>query len=210
MHALRLEREDAPFRPATVDRPVPGTGEVLVRIKASGVNPLDLKIRAGKAAHARQPLPAILGMDLAGVIEEVGPGVADWRIGDAVYGFTGGVAGVQGSLAEFAAVDALLLARIPDGFGMREAAAIPLAFITAWEGLVDRVGVQAHQKVLIQGAGRVGYMAIQIARAFGAQVFATGDGRSVPDIAVATIEDAYEAVHSGTARGSVVIDVSEW
>jgi NADPH2:quinone reductase len=95
---------------------------------------------------------------------------------------TGGVAGLQGSLAEFAAVDALLLARTPGNLGMREAAALPLVFITAWEGLVDRAGVQAHQKVLIQGAGGVGYMAIQIARAFGANVFVTDDARKIKDI----------------------------
>jgi NADPH:quinone reductase len=182
MRALLLEHEDAPFRTVTVDRPAPKAGQVLVGVRASSVNPLDLKIRSGKAAHAKHPLPAILGMELAGVVEQVGPGVNEFRAGDAVYGLTGGVAGLQGSLAEFAAVDAALLAKIPSGFGMREAAAIPLAFITAWEGLVDRAAVQAHQKVLIQGAGRVGYMAIQIARAFGAEVFATGSARTSQDI----------------------------
>ena len=182
MRALLLEHQDAPFRTVTVDRPVPKVGQVLVRIKASSVNPLDLKIRSGNAAHAKQPFPAVLGMELAGVVEQVGPGVNEFQTGDAVYGLTGGVAGLQGSLAEFAAVDAALLAKIPTGFGMREAAAIPLAFITAWEGLVDRAAVQAHQKVLVQGAGRVGYMAIQIARAFGAEVFATGSARTSQDI----------------------------
>jgi NADPH:quinone reductase len=181
MQALLLEHENAPFRTVTVDRPVPQSGQVLVRIEASGVNPLDLKIRSGNAPHAKHALPAILGMDLAGVVEQVGPGVAGFRTGDAVYGLTGGVGGLQGTLAEFAAVDAALLATIPSNLGMREAAAIPLAFITAWEGLVDRARVQAHQKVLIQGAGRVGYMAIQIARAFGAEVFATG-ARNIQDI----------------------------
>jgi NADPH:quinone reductase len=182
MRALLLEHEDAPFRVVTVDSPVPKAGQVLVRIEASSVNPLDLKIRSGHAAHAKQPLPAILGVELAGVVEQVGPGVTAFSTGNAVYGLTGGVAGLQGSLAEFAAVDAALLAKIPSGFGMREAAAIPLAFITAWEGLVDRAAVQAHQRVLIQGAGRVGYMAIQIARAFGAEVFATGSAHSTQDI----------------------------
>jgi NADPH:quinone reductase len=144
-----------------------------VRIKASGVNPLDIKIRNGSAPHAGHPLPGILGMDLAGIVESVGPGVTTFKAGDAVYGMTGGVGGLQGSLADFAAVDADLLAETPTVFGMREAAALPLVFITAWEGLVDRAAVQARQKVLIQGAGGVGHMAIQIARAFGAEVFAT-------------------------------------
>lgn len=172
MDALVLERENTPFRHVKVLRPTAGAGQVLVRIKASGVNPLDIKIRNGSAPHARHPLPGVLGMDLAGIVESPGPGVTAFKAGDAVYGLTGGVGGLQGSLAEFAAVDADLLARMPTAFGMREAAALPLAFITAWEGLVDRAAVQARQKVLIQGAGGVGHMAIQIARAFGAEVFA--------------------------------------
>ena len=140
---------------------------------ASGVNPLDLKIRAGAAEHARHPLPAILGIDMAGVVAAVGPGVSAFRVGDEVYGMTGGVGGVQGSLAEYAAVDASLLALKPAHFSMREAASLPLVFITAWEGLVDRAQVSAGQTVPVQGgAGGVGSMVIQIACAFGATVFA--------------------------------------
>jgi NADPH:quinone reductase len=175
MQAAVLENHGAPFRLTDVARPVPHAGQVLVRIMASGVNPLDLKIRAGAAEHARHPLPAILGIDLAGVVEAVGPEVTDFRVGDEVYGMTGGVGGVQGSLAQYAAVDASLLALKPSHFSMREAASLPLVFITAWEGLVDRAHVHAGQTVLVQGgAGGVGSIAIQIARAFGAKVFATG------------------------------------
>jgi len=177
MQVLILDREKAPFRRSTVQRPVPGKGQVLVRVKASGVNPLDIKISNGAAPHARHPFPAILGMDLAGIVDEVGPGVSSFKVGDAVYGLVGGIGGHQGSLAEFAAVDADLLAPMPARLSMREAATLPLVFITAWEGLVDRAGVVAPQKVLIQGAGGVGNMAIQIARAFGAEVFATGSVR---------------------------------
>ncbi len=174
MRALALEHYGAPFTLAEVTRPSTNASQVLVRIKASGVNPLDTKIRAGNADHARVTLPAILGMDLAGIVEAVGAGVTSFRPGDEVYGMTGGVGGLQGSLAEFAAVDADLLAIKPANLSMREAAALPLVFITAWEGLVDRAHVHAGQKVLIHaGAGGVGHMAVQIARAFGAQVFAT-------------------------------------
>ena len=180
MLAALLDGPEAPFRLAEVAKPVPRPGEVLVRIKASGVNPLDLKIRAGQAAHARQSLPAVLGIDLAGIVEEPGPGVSGFSRGDAVFGMTGGVGGLQGSLAEYAAVDADLLARQPTGLSMREAAALPLIFITAWEGLVDRARVAAGQKVLIHGgAGGVGHVAVQIARAFGAEVFATGSAKSL-------------------------------
>jgi NADPH:quinone reductase len=175
MHAAVLDGPRLPFRLASVERPRPKRGEVLVRIKASGVNPLDLKIRAGEAPHARQPLPAVLGIDLAGTVEAVGPEVSAFRRGDEVYGMTGGVGGVQGSLAEFAAVDADLLAPKPANLTMREAAALPLVFITAWEGLVDRARVAAGRKVLVHGgAGGVGHIAVQLARSLGAIVFATG------------------------------------
>jgi NADPH2:quinone reductase len=182
MRILLLEHAGGPFVETLVNRPVPQAGQLLVRICASGVNPLDIKIRSGHAPHARQPLPAVLGLDLAGVVEQAGPGVVDFQRGDPVFGLTGGVGGLQGSLAEFAAVDAQLVAKIPEGLSMREAAALPLSFITAWEGLVDRAAVQARQKVLVQGAGGVGHMAIQIARAFGADVFATSSSRRQQEI----------------------------
>jgi len=179
MQAAVLDSHGAAFRVARVAQPDPQPGQVLVRIKASAVNPLDLKIRAGQAAHARQPLPAILGIDLAGIVEAVGDGVTAFKPGDEVYGMTGGVGGLQGSLAEYAAVDANLLAPKPANLAMRETAALPLIFITAWEGLVDRAAVHAGQKVLVHGgAGGVGHIAIQIARAFGAEVFATGSAAS--------------------------------
>jgi NADPH2:quinone reductase len=93
---------------------------------------------------------------------------------------TGGVGGSPGSLAEYAAVDASLLAMKPASLSMREAAALPLIFITAWEGLVDRANVRAGQRVLVLGAGGVGHMVIQIAKAFGAEVFAV-DGPTKTD-----------------------------
>ncbi|MES2399499.1 MAG: zinc-dependent alcohol dehydrogenase family protein [Pseudomonadota bacterium] len=175
MQALVLESPQGAFKPRMVPRPRPEAGQVLVRIHASGVNPLDTKIRAGAAAHAQHPLPAVLGMDLAGVVDDVGPGVSRVQVGDEVYGFTGGIGGLQGSLAQYAAVDVRLIARKPANLTMREAAAVPLVFITAWEGLVDRANVRSGHKVLVHGgAGGVGHMAVQLARARGADVFATG------------------------------------
>lgn len=85
----------------------------------------------------------MLGIDLAGIVETVGDGVTAFRQGDEVYGMTGGVGALQGSLAQYAAVDADLLAPKPANLTMREAAAIPLIFITAWEGLVDRAAVHS-------------------------------------------------------------------
>lgn len=175
MQAAVLDAPNAPFRVASIARPSPEAGQVLVRIVASGVAPLDTKIHAGQAAHARHPLPNILGMDMAGVVESVGPGVSGFRRGDEVYGLTGGVGGLQGSLAQYAAVDADLLAAKPANLTMREAASLPLNIITAWEGLIDRAQVHSGQTALIQGgAGGVGHIAAQIARARGARVFATG------------------------------------
>ena len=174
MKALILISFGAPYEIADMPQPQPKKGEVLVKIMASGVNPLDLKIKAGQAAHAKMTPPAILGIDMAGVVVATGEGVTTFASGDEVYGMTGGVAGVQGSLAEYAAVDASLLAKKPANLTMREAAALPLIFITAWEGLVDRAGVSPGMTVLVHGgAGGVGHIAIQLAKARGAEVFTT-------------------------------------
>lgn len=179
MRAAVLEAHGRPFRLTTLPRPVPAPGQVLVRIAASGTNPLDTKIHAGTAAHARHPLPAILGLDLAGTVEALGPGETRFAPGDEVFGMAGGVGGHQGSLAEYAAVDADLLAHKPGNLDMREASGLPLVFITAWEGLVDKMAVRAGQTVLVHGgAGGVGRMVVQLARAYGAEVFATGSAAS--------------------------------
>jgi NADPH2:quinone reductase len=175
MRALIVDdAQTATFRTAEIPRPEPTANQVLVQIKASGVNPLDSKIRTGKAPHAQQVLPAVLGTDLAGIVEAVGSDVSAFQVGDEVYGFTGGIGGLQGSLAEFAAVDADLLAKKPTNLTFREAAALPLVFLTAWEGLVDAANVREGQTVLVLGgSGGVGHVAVQIAKARGANVFAT-------------------------------------
>lgn len=175
MMAAVLDTYGGPFRLTEVLRPSPGPGQALIRIASSGINPLDTKIRAGTADHARQALPAILGIDMAGKVESLGVGVRHFKPGDEVFGMTGGVGGHQGTLAEYAAVDADLLAHKPSNLSMREASVLPLVFITAWEGLVDHMAVHAgHTVLVLGGAGGVGRMAIQIARARGAQVSATG------------------------------------
>ncbi len=174
MRAALVTQPDGPFQTVALPRPVVREGEVLVRVLASALNPLDGKVHTGQAPHARQPLPAVLGIEMAGVVEAVGPG-APWVPGDRVMGMVGGVGGRQGTLAEFVAVDARLLAPLPRGWAPREAATLPLAFITAWEGLVDRARIQAGQTVLVQaGAGGVGAFAVQLALAQGAVVWATG------------------------------------
>lgn len=175
MRALILDNYDgAPFRDARIELSAPAHGQVQVKIHASGVNPIDYKIRTGQAPYAMPELPAVLGTDLAGEVVAVGAGVSTFAVGDQVYGLTGGVRGLQGSLAEYANVDSALLALKPKNLSMREAAALPLVALTAWEGLVDRANVQAGQKVLVQGgSGGVGHLVVQIAKALGAEVFAT-------------------------------------
>ena len=180
MFAAVAEVAQAPLVVRPVSRPAPGQGQVLIKVHAVGVNPLDTKIAAGGGAHARQPLPAILGIDLAGTVVELGEGVDTFAPGDDVFGMAGGIGGHQGALAEYIVVDARLIAPKPRSLSMREAAALPLVFITAWEGLVDRANVRAGQRVLIHGgAGGVGQMAVQIAKARGAEVYATGSATSL-------------------------------
>src|SRR5215813_14058998 len=174
MAAYIVEEAGGNFRKIDLPRPVLRPNHVLVRIEDSGVKPLDTKIRAGRAAHAKQPLPAVLGVDMAGIVKEVGPGVTEFSRGDEVYGMVGGVGGLQGTLAEFIGVDTDLLAHKPKNLSMRQAAALPLVAITAWEALVDRAHVGADQTALIHAvAGGVGHVAVQLARAYGAKVFAT-------------------------------------
>ncbi|UOA32728.1 Alcohol dehydrogenase [Sulfitobacter sp. DSM 110093] len=168
---------DAPFVEADLPRPMVTPGHVVLRVKATSVNTIDTMIKgAGKDLPLSPDLPAVLGMDFAGVIEEVGEGVTGFAVGDEVYGCAGGLADLQGALAEFMRADARLIAHKPKTLSMREAAALPLVGITAWEGL-QRAGVSADQKVLVQGgAGGVGHLAVQLARHLGADVSATGTG----------------------------------
>ncbi len=215
MQAAIADSVGAAFRLTEVPVPEPGPGQILVRIHNSGVNPLDLKIKAGEAAHARQPLPAILGIDLAGTVERLGPGVTGFASGDAVWGMAGGVGGLQGSLAEFAAVDVRLVAHKPDRLSMREAATLPLAAVTAWEGLVERSEVAAGDRVLVIGAaGGVGQVVVQIAGARGATAYGIGPAKAadylrslgcVP-IERGTPVEAYVGEMTGGAGFDVVYD----
>ncbi|MBC3842127.1 zinc-dependent alcohol dehydrogenase family protein [Streptacidiphilus sp. 4-A2] len=216
MRALVLRELDTPLELAEIATPQAGPGQVLVRIHASGVNPLDTKIRVGQADHAHRVLPAVPGLDLAGTVEAVGEGVERFTPSDEVFGMTGGVGDIQGSLAEYAAVDARLLAHKPRNLTMSQAAALPLVTITAWEGLVDRAGIRAGHKVLVHGgAGGIGHVAVQIALAHNAEVFATGGPRSqrtikelgaIPIDYTATDVATYVADHTGGEGFDIVFD----
>jgi len=167
---------DADFQLSDMPQPTAAPGQVLVQIAASSVNTVDTMIRQmGQEELPLSPdLPALLGMDFAGTVEAVGEGVNNFAPGDAVFGCAGGLADLPGTLAEYIAADARLIAKMPESLSMREAAALPLVGITAYEGLV-RANVQPGQKVLVHGgAGGVGHVALQLARYLGAEVYATG------------------------------------
>jgi len=165
------------FEAAEVEKPQVSTGHVLVKIAATSVNTVDTMIRQmGKDLPFSPDTPATLGMDFAGTIEAVGDGVERFSIGDEVYGCAGGLADLPGTLAEYISADARLIAHKPQSISMREAAALPLVGITAYEGLV-RAGVKQGQKVLVHGgSGGVGHVALQLAKYFGAEVYSTGGG----------------------------------
>lgn len=179
MKAMTLNEygADARFRMTQIEAPVVKAGHVIVRVAATSVNTIDTMIRAmGKDLPLSPDLPAVLGMDFAGTVEEVGEGVSDFAPGDEVYGCAGGLADLQGALAELMLADARLIAHKPKSLSMREAAALPLVGITAYEGL-QRAGIHAGQKVLVHGgSGGVGHVAVQLAKHFGSAVYATCAG----------------------------------
>ncbi len=148
--------------------------EILVQLKAAGINPIDTKIRRRGTFYPDQ-MPAILGCDGAGIVQQVGSGVTKFKPGDEVYFCAGGL-GKQdtGNYAEYTVVDESLVAIKPVSVSFAEAAAAPLVLITAWESLYDRSRLEAGQKVLIHaGAGGVGHVAIQLAKLKGAEVATT-------------------------------------
>jgi NADPH:quinone reductase len=149
------------------------TTEMLVQLKAAGVNPIDTKLRQ-RGTFYPDRMPAILGCDGAGIVTAVGSAVTRFQIGDAVYFCNGGLGGHPGNYAEWAIVDEKFAARKPETLSFAQAAAAPLVLITAWEALFDRGRLQAGQTVLIHaGAGGVGHVAIQLAHWQGAQVCTT-------------------------------------
>ncbi|MEL6493875.1 MAG: zinc-dependent alcohol dehydrogenase family protein [Cyanobacteria bacterium J06623_7] len=169
--------EDAKFEPVEIEKPQVKAGHVLVKIAASSVNTVDTMIRKmGKDLPLSPDAPAILGMDFAGTVDAVGDGVSTYSLGDEVYGCAGGLADLPGTLADYIVADANLIAHKPKNLSMREAAALPLVAITAYEGLT-RAGIKQGQKVLVHGgSGGVGHVALQLAKHFGADVYSTGGG----------------------------------
>ncbi|MGL4858921.1 MAG: alcohol dehydrogenase catalytic domain-containing protein [Enterobacteriaceae bacterium] len=190
MKAVIAQTQGTPDVLQLVELPQPHAkaGQILVRVKASGLNPIDIKVRKLQLPMTPQHFPAVLHSDFSGVVEAVGESVSAFKPGDEVYGFAGGYRGptedVPGSLAEYIAVDAQLISLKPAAVDFRQAAAIPLVATTAWLALHDKVSVTPSTRLLIQGgAGGVGYMAVQIAKAAGAKVITTVSNEKSAELA---------------------------
>jgi NADPH:quinone reductase len=162
------------FEERDVEKPHPGAGEVLIRVVAAGTNPVDAKFRAAGGSVGLEA-PIVLGADISGVVEELGPGVTDLAPDDEVY-YTPEVLGPgsNGAYAEYHVVKANIVAKKPASLSHEAAAAVPLAGGTAYEAIVRRLALRVGETILIHGgAGGVGSFAVQIAKAAGARILAT-------------------------------------
>ncbi|MBT3155220.1 zinc-binding dehydrogenase [Streptomyces sp. CHD11] len=172
MELVRFGDADTAFATRELPRPTPGPGQVLVRVEATSVNPLDLQTRRGDYRD-QVALPAVIGNDVSGVVVETGPGAGDFQTGDEVWYLAPIFAG-QGTYAEFHVVDQALVARKPAALSHVEAAGLALVGVTVWEALVERAGTRVGERVLVHGgAGGVGSVAVQLAGALGAEVVTT-------------------------------------
>jgi len=160
-----------------VPRPAPGEGEVLLRVKAAGVGPWDALIRSGHSVLP-QPLPLTLGSDVSGLVEEVGAGISQFHVGDAVFGATN--ARFTGGYAAYAIAAAAKLAKMPERLGFIDAAAIPVVACTAWQMVFEHGAVDGTKRVIVHGeAGNVGAYAVQLAKRAAREVIATARSDSL-------------------------------
>jgi NADPH2:quinone reductase len=177
MYAMIIEETGGPevLRYAPMPTPVPGEGQVLIKVAYAGVNPADWKNRQGLlAAYRPYYFPYIIGFDAAGEVAGIGPGVSGFAVGDRVFTPTDHGQGGQGSYAQYTLANADRVAHVPEALGLDQAAALPVAALTAWQGLFDRGGLASGQRALIHGgAGGLGGFAVQFARWAGAHVAAT-------------------------------------
>jgi NADPH2:quinone reductase len=175
MKAIVLDQFGGPdqLQLKDLDKPAPGPGEVLVRVHATSINPVDTKIREDGTVFGLET-PLVLGYDVSGVVAEVGEGVEDFEAGDEVF-YTAEIT-PDGTYAEYHVADADIVVEKPESLSHVEAAAIPLAACTAWQALIGQAQLEPAETVLIHGGGGVGHFAVQIAKAAGAQVVVVGNG----------------------------------
>ncbi|SER39091.1 NADPH:quinone reductase [Faunimonas pinastri] len=180
MKAVRIHFFGGPevLRVEDVPVPEPKAGEILLRVQAASVNPVDYKIRSGKYPLLKaEDLPVTMGRDVAGTVERLGEGVSGFRVGEALYAMLGRD---RGGYAQYVILKPEEAAAKPETLNATEAGAVPLAALTAWQGLFDHGGLKQGQRVLIHGAGGgVGHLAVQFARAKGAWVAATASSQDV-------------------------------
>ncbi len=188
-----------------VPRPQAGAGEVLIHVRAAGVNPVDWKIRQGdRAGRWGHQLPLILGLDVAGEVEELGPGVERFHRGDAVFGDTG--LGRDGCYAQYVTAKAADLAIKPKSLEFVQAASLPVVGYTAWQALFDTADLSADQSVLIHAAaGGVGSMAVQLAKWKGARVIGTCSAKNIDFVRQLGAHDVID--YTATRFEEVVHDV---
>ena len=220
MKAIVIEEFGGPevFKEADVPKPEIVDGHLLVKVEASSVNPVDYKVRSGMIPPITPAFPAVLGCDVAGVVEEVGGGVVEFAEGDEVFFCAGSPDGIGGALAEYCLVDAAQVAKKPSSLNFEQAAALPLVTITAWDGLIDRANVGPGMNVLVHGAaGGVGHAGVQLSKSAGAKVFATisSDEKAAiakdlgADVTINYRENSveeYVGEHTGGAGFDVVFD----
>lgn len=187
MKAMVIDQFGDPgvFRKSELPTPKPALGQVLIRVAATSVNPIDYKVRKGFVPAITPDFPAVLHGDVAGVVVEAGPEATRFKPGDEVYACAGGFKGLPGgALAEYMLADEALVAFKPKKLTMSESAALPLVSITAWEALIDRAQIHKGQHVLVHaGTGGVGHIAIQLAKWIGARVATTVSDERKEEIA---------------------------
>ncbi|MCP2169447.1 NADP-dependent oxidoreductase [Goodfellowiella coeruleoviolacea] len=188
-----------------VQRPVPGAGQVRIRVVATSFNPVDASIRAGSM---QGPIPVALphtpGLDVAGTVDALGEGVAGVQVGDEVIGFL--PMGADGAAAEYVLAPAEILTPAPTSIPLADTAAVPLVGLTAWQALFDHGGLVAGQRVLINGAGgAVGGYAVQLAKHAGAHVIATASPRSSERVTAAGADEVID--HTATEVVTAPVDI---
>lgn len=196
------------MRLTEVDRPEPVFGEVLVEVAAAGVNPVDAYTRDGVAYNRVLSLPFINGWDVAGVVKQVGYGTTLFRPGDRVYGMPW-FPRAASAYAEYVTAPARHFAAMPENLSFAEAAALPLAGLTAWQMLVDVARVRPGDRVLVAGAaGGVGHLAVQIAKHFGAQVIGTARAEKHSFLADLGVDEAIDYTTTEVAAAAEDIDIA--
>ncbi|MHC5361994.1 zinc-binding dehydrogenase [Myroides sp. LJL110] len=180
----RFGQADKVFEQIELPKPTISEDEILVKIMATSINPIDYKIRSGELSHLISSFPAILHGDISGIVEQVGDKVTKFQKGQKVFGYVAGFSQYKGGLADYAVANPDLMAILPEDTNFTAGAALPLVGLTAYQMVFDKVSIQIGQKVLVYGAtGGVGHLVVQFAKLCGAQVHAMVSNQEKAQIA---------------------------